>query len=968
MRKKLALFFLVLATLPALAQHHIFKSANLPLPSPETYRILQDSKGFIWIATEQGLCRFDGQNVKVYGTNEGIDEKAVYALREDSQGLIWLLTKKGRILNIKNNQIVDAGCKNQLKNNNVSSFGYDFIFLRDHILIPKGYGTAVFFDRKNKSIKEIESNQIRHQHILIEHKQNQIIPLALSFFLHSKSKTKIPIHFIDKDHPYKNRVFNLPIDSSIAPQVITCKLKDRIFFSISSQLVEIGAKGELKIHHLPNRILSMLPDSRGGLWVGVLGYGIHYYAHGDFSKPSVKSLSGLSVSNIMEDNEHHIWCTTLEKGVYICQQPEMLMFNNFHGLHRRLDVLSAGNKELLISSRYNEIIVIDSLLRPERILLTGNLGESILAIKYLNKEWLVGYREMLNSGIRRGGKIALRKHTEHYRLHGLQFADWHETTYNLGYYNIFKYEKGKMKLVASHFSEVARIFLVLDSNKFLVPMFEELRLVTVKNGKTSFQTMEKPSAPVSKLFLTKNNRIFVLTKGEGLFTIDKGQLISMNKVMHIPKKVLNDMVEDHRGNLWIATNEGLLKIPFNGRNYEAPQLYDERHGFPSRVCDKIAISGKILAVSTTEGLITFPLSCNLEPAIEPGLSFNKAMVNGKSIQIKNTSLKYNENSLNLYFSVLSYHQNRRQRLSYTLADGTHMQHGTSGTVLSFQNLKPGNYRLKVSGQNVFGIKSSKPFTIPFTILPPFWLTGWFILLCILSGALVCFSLLLWIKKRTERRAELANSLKTQLVKSQLSALQAQMNPHFLFNSISSIQNFIMSNRREEAYDYLTSFSKLIRRTLNNSRSQFISLQEEIETLKLYMQLEQRRYNYRFDFQVELSEQIITENILMPPSLIQPLLENAVWHGVASITSEKKGHILLKIFTESDYLKITVIDNGSGIHDSDSTHESLAITLIEEQLTLLSNSEKKWQPHVHLETLEKGQGTAVSFTIPIIQKG
>lgn len=967
MHKKLVLIFLILATLPALAQHHIFKSAGLPLPSPESYRILQDRRGFVWIATEQGLCRFDGQNVKVYGAAEGMNEKAVYALREDKEGTIWLLTRKGKVLNIRNDKVVDSGFKKYLGDVNMSNIGYDFFFEKDSILIPIGYGAAACLNKKDKSVTKIKHNRLTDYFIHIEHKYGQVVPLIMSFSSDIQANT-INIQYTDKDEPDRSREIIFPVYRSIAPQVITSKLKNRVFFSIFSQLIEIGEKGELKIHDLPNRILSMLPDSKGGLWVGIMGYGVHYYENGDFSKPSVKSLPGLSVSNIMEDREKHIWCTTLEKGVYICQQPGMLAFDNFNGLHRRLDVLSAEKEEFIISSKHNEIIVIDSILQPRRLFLSGTSGELIMTIRRFEKEWFVGYKEMLKSGIEKKNSIILKKRTDHLRLNGLQFADWSGFTYELSYRDIFRYDNGKLKLVASDFSQAVRSFLVLDSSKFLVAMPEEIRLITVQNGKNYLQTVAKPSASISKLFQTKNKRIFVLTKGEGLFSLEGEKLVNMNKAMRIPANVLNDMAEDDRGNLWIATNEGLLKISLNGKKYGIPQLYDERHGFPSRVCDKLAIAGKTLAVSTTEGLVTFPQLDDLQPATEPGLNFEKAMVNGEPFSIVNAKLRYDKNSLLLYFNVLSYHLTRGQLLNYILEDGSSsIQQGTSGTVLSLQNLKPGNYRLKVFGQNVFGVKSSIPLIIHFTILPPFWLTWWFILLCVLSGISIFIFLFWWIKRRTERRAEIASNLKTQLAKSQLTALQAQMNPHFLFNSISSIQNFIMSNKREEAYNYLTSFSKLIRRTLNNSRSQFISLAEELETLNLYMQLEQRRYNYRFDFQINLDKDIAPENILLPPSLIQPLLENAVWHGVASINAEKRGHILLKISTKDGYLHIAVIDNGGGIQVSDSQHESLAITLIEEQLALLGRSEKNWQPRVRLEVPENGQGTAVSFNIPILQK-
>jgi LytS/YehU family sensor histidine kinase len=204
----------------------------------------------------------------------------------------------------------------------------------------------------------------------------------------------------------------------------------------------------------------------------------------------------------------------------------------------------------------------------------------------------------------------------------------------------------------------------------------------------------------------------------------------------------------------------------------------------------------------------------------------------------------------------------------------------------------------------------------------------------------------------------------QLAQSRLSALQAQMNPHFIFNSISSIQNYVMSNRREEAYDYLTAFSKLIRKTLHNSRSQFITLSEELETLQLYMQLETRRYNERFDFQIQLDPEVHTDQVWLPASLIQPLLENAVWHGMTTLPPTQPGHIVLRVVSIPEGVRIVVTDNGTGAGLRNRREESLAITMIEEQLVILqAHSGQITDTTVSLYRNPETALTEVSFTIP-----
>ena len=950
-----------------MSQQHLFRQVNITLPSPECYRLLQDRRGIMWIATEQGLCRFDGQTTKVYTSKEGIAEKAVYALRQDEAGIIWMISKTGRILQVQNDKVIDPGFDSLLQDKKMIHLGYDFFFLKNEMIIPVGYSSAVSLDKNKKTLEKITKNH-QPEHSLIIHDQQQVIPFDISWPFSDAEKKQF-IRYQDNENPARNRLIELPIENFISSQIITCKLRNRVFFSIASTLVEIDSLGELKVHHFPHRILSLLADSKKGLWVGVLGHGIQYYENGDLSRQPVKSLHELSVSNILEDREKHIWCATLEKGVYLCQQPGLLAFSDFNGLNRRVDFLKGDHGEFLASSRFNEIVTINARMYPRKISLSGSAGEMITAIHRFSDQWLIEYNETLCIGSLENNKLTMKKSTGYKNPGSLLPEEFSNTMYGHNYNAVYAYKNGNVQLILENPSQHFLTFLPLAKDTFLVATADSLQLISIFENKARIRNMPLPTSPICRLlYAEKSKRVFVLTKGSGIFEWKNEKLVDCNEDLKITTGVLHDVIEDYSGNLWIATNEGILKCAYNGKKFEKPELYNEKHGFPSEVCNKIAFNGKHIAVSTSEGLIVFPATYNFQPAIAPQLIFNEAQVNGKTVDLQTTTLKPKENSIHFYFSVPSYHQAQGQSVFYTLLCGGIAQKGISGTDILLQNLEPGAYHLKVVGQNAYGIRSGECIDIKFVILSPFWQTWWFIVLCIACGMSVLTVLFFLIKRRTEYRAEQSNRVKIQLAQSRLSALQAQMNPHFIFNSITSIQNFIMSNKRDEAYDYLTSFSKLIRRTLNNSRSPFITLAEELETLKLYMELEQRRYKNKFDFHLKLNEEIIPGNIQLPASMIQPLLENAVWHGVGSLNHQTRGLIKLEITTEANYLRVAVTDNGVGIRERDSSHKSLAIIIIEEQLALITEGTgKNWQPYVTLTTGIDGYGTEASFKIPIIMK-
>jgi len=162
-----------------------------------------------------------------------------------------------------------------------------------------------------------------------------------------------------------------------------------------------------------------------------------------------------------------------------------------------------------------------------------------------------------------------------------------------------------------------------------------------------------------------------------------------------------------------------------------------------------------------------------------------------------------------------------------------------------------------------------------------------------------------IKEEEGRKTE-ANKMMAEL---ETKLLRSQMNPHFIFNSLNSIQKYIWENKEEDAAEYLAQFAKLIRAILENSKKEFISLREELEVLKLYIDLEHRRSNGKFDYQIHLKDIPHPEGIAIPPLLLQPYVENAIWHGI----HKKAGHgqIDILIRQKNHTIEFTIDDDGAG---------------------------------------------------------
>lgn len=236
----------------------------------------------------------------------------------------------------------------------------------------------------------------------------------------------------------------------------------------------------------------------------------------------------------------------------------------------------------------------------------------------------------------------------------------------------------------------------------------------------------------------------------------------------------------------------------------------------------------------------------------------------------------------------------------------------------------------------------------------------------LSLALLVFGGLIYMLIRNIRQKQRAN------MQIKLQSLRAQMNPHFIFNSLNSVNNFISKNDERSANKYLSDFSRLMRTVLSNSDQDFVSLETEVDTMKIYLELEHFRFGEKFDYQLEIADDIDPEIIRVPPMLIQPYIENAIWHGLRY--KEEKGILNVRIFTENDLLYCTVKDNGIGRKksaalktDHQKTYQSTGIKNTKERIELLNKMHGTRLNVSILDLEENGSaaGTLVRISVPYI---
>ena len=277
----------------------------------------------------------------------------------------------------------------------------------------------------------------------------------------------------------------------------------------------------------------------------------------------------------------------------------------------------------------------------------------------------------------------------------------------------------------------------------------------------------------------------------------------------------------------------------------------------------------------------------------------------------------NENN---YFSIV-YEGNENEKVFYTYQKG-----------VTFNRFSEGKHRFYVQGYNQDGSDANRLHFVV-KVRGPYWRQWWFY--TILAGLLIT-GVVIFFRTR-EKRLKDKYALKQEINQLEKSALQAQMNPHFIFNCLNSIQSFIMKNDKENAMEYLGSFARLIRANLNASLSKLISIEEEVRILENYLKLEKLRLNDAFEYTISQSSEVSATDIFIPPMLIQPFVENAVIHGMHN--KNKEGKILIEFKLEGDNLLVSVNDNGdpSKKNPSPLKHKSVGVAITTKRLEHINNS-------------------------------
>jgi len=457
----------------------------------------------------------------------------------------------------------------------------------------------------------------------------------------------------------------------------------------------------------------------------------------------------------------------------------------------------------------------------------------------------------------------------------------------------------------------------------------------------------------------------------------KGIVYKTNMREHGVTDAIFDLVTDKSGQLWTYSNNELLKI--NPDNLTVKK-FSFQYGVeePDFYHFSFLPSGEMVFGGRNDITIAnpFELKRNTElpvPYIDQISVLNQPVNTG--INAQPLRFKHNQNFFSIGFSAQAYTMAKEVRFRYRLKDFDDWTEVTGRRFANYTNVPGGDYVFQLQAANNEGLWNKKILELPIHVGTAYWRTWWFrISLLVLTGLAAS-----WFYKfrldQARKKQKLKSEYEKKLANVEMSALLAQMNPHFLFNSLNSIDSYIIRNESKKASEYLNNFARLMRLILQNSRSNYISLKDELEALDLYLQMESLRFKNKFNYSIQVSETIDTSSIVLPPMLIQPYVENAIWHGLMHKSNGEEGKVELQLSKQQDALLCVIVDNGIGRKKAaelkaqrHTNHKrSMGMQITEDRIEIINklyNINTTVKIYDVENTSGESKGTRVELTIPV----
>lgn len=988
MANRLALLLVVIfLTIIGYSQQYNFINYSIEdgLAQSQIRSICQDDGGYIWIGTYGGVSKFDGTNFYNYSINDGLLGNQVNSIYKDNRGKLWF-GSLGGVSYLTNNNFNQLFFKEQYKNRYVSSiaqnnnndlfFGTDgggvvkyqnnqLYYIDTSNGLPHNYVRHLYFDNNNLWVSTSNGAAlITPQQKIIDTLKGKIVSQIHNdslLFIYSTLGDGITIvkDGVEKKYTIENGLVSSHIRSFYLAKnnKLWCASKRGL------SLINLN-KGEIKNYRekdgLPNgNIRCVIQDNYQNLFFGTDGSGLVKFTGERFvSYTTQDGLSSDIVMNISQDKDSSLWFSTYGSGLIHFKHGEYKFYTINNGLPNNTiwtSLIDASNQKWFGTSKGLSKLAGNKFINiNEKDGLKGNKVYSIIEDKS-NNIWV---------GTKEGVSIIDGNTNQVIRSSVI------ENTY---------------KNIRSIRQKGNYIWLTSDNGLLKYNLQDSsYKVFSAQDG--------LPDNSVMCVEFDQNGVLWVGTKNGLVFFKDK-KFHTIQLDNNYGSNGINFLKIDKINCLWVGTNYGVFKLSIDDYNFSEKKIihFTNYDGLKSLECNQNAVEidyNNNLWLGTSKGLMLFNLNNPDYKQYLPQLHitgirlfFQKHSFKNRYSSISpetglpnNLTLKYKENHLTFDYIGINHANPDKVKYSFMLEgfdDG--WSPINQDRFVTYSNLPYGEYVFKLKA-STDGFVWSKPIQFSFTILPPFWLTWWFLLISFIVFIIFTY-IIYYVRKQLKLKKQQTQRIidQSKILNLEHQSLNASMNRHFIFNALNSIQYYINTQDKLSANKYLSSFAKLIRKNLDSSLVNEVLLNEEIERIKLYLELEQMRFKDKFTYQINVDENLLLQQIKIPAMLLQPFIENSIWHGILPLN--KTGHINLEVKKIENKIIFIIKDNGVGIDTSieskkhkKNQHISKGMELTKGRINLISKLSHKEcyikGPYQINNAQDNSKGTQVEIVISV----
>ena len=910
------------------------------LASTTVYSMMQDRKGYLWLCTEAGVNRFTGHSFETFNVSNGLADNEHFKCFEDGKGRIWFATYNGKLCYYK-----DGRCFKEKEDASL------------HYTTDAGNYLKHFVEDSEGNIwfSTFQGGIFRYDGAKVTAAGRQYLGLLspMLFLLGGQAHTMIA-------GPYTNMLYTVASNKAIALK------RKRPFTNITDRVENFGGdnatafitesgieslKGDSLITNISSAELhgkiSCACMVANDLWIGSYRTGvfcIRDYKHKGKSGRQERYLSQASISQIITDMEGGIWISTLSDGVYylpgsqsyITNIPTPSVTSVQHSARKGRWAAGTYYGQVMIFQNDSLVLGYKNPAYPDtRIKSFSWMDESRLLVGMDYLPYILDVNSMRTipcqlpaSGI--SDLYAVKEGTLICARSSIYFLD----------------KQGKVKALLRNDGATTpisyKLVSVAGTNAYSCWFTGISSLFHLDSAGVVHEVAGAALLGANPIDLVcTGGQVWVGTHGNGIFIFkdDRLQYHLTEANSQLTSNVCQKLMDDHHGNIWVATNKGISIYDAATRQFKFRLTLDDV--LIDNDIKDMDVDAHNAFIATPTGISVINTEKIISRSLPPPVYVTALKANDSSYTgAVHPGFLYFKGELTLEFTAITFQANQSLRYRYRSASGDTAWHETATGQVSFYNLPPGNYDFLIAAKK-YNSDWSKPVLYGFTITPRWYQSWWFrAMLGLLVAAVILIVYRLQIASIRRREAE-KTAYNKRIAELEGSALANQMNPHFIFNSLNTVQQFILQKEERQVLDYLSDFSVLMRQMLQYSRSALIDLESEVDFLKRYLELEQTRFNGKFTYKIEIDKHLLDEGLKVPPMLIQPLLENAIKHGI----SNKGGHIMLHIVLVNDVLVVTVSDDGAGIDEvrsrdlpKEKGYESTALKVIESRIRLMSDKQ------------------------------